>query len=107
MAGQLAGCRDERVNQQQGGKAAAFARLFTVPGMNHCSGGPATDKFDMLSVLERWVERGQAPDSIPAEASNPGYFGVAARTRPLCPHPQYAHYNGAGDINVQSNFTCR
>ncbi len=51
--------------------------------------------------------RGIAPASVPAEASNPGYFGVASRTRPLCPYPQYAHYSGSGDINAASNFSCR
>ena len=45
--------------------------------------------------------------SVPAEASSPGYFGVASRSRPLCPYPQYAHYNGSGDINVASSFVCR
>src|SRR5256885_11142930 len=37
------------------GDAADFARLYLVPGMNHCSGGPATDQFDMLSSLVAWV----------------------------------------------------
>lgn len=75
--------------------------------MNHCAGGVATDRFDMLKPLKDWVERGIAPASVPAEASNPGYFGVASRTRPLCPYPQYAHYSGSGDINAASNFSCR
>lgn len=96
-----------KVNERQGGKAADFARLFPVPGMNHCSGGPATDKFDMLTALENWVERGIAPDSIHATATNPAYFGASARSRPLCPFPKFAQYNGAGDINVAESFTCR
>ena len=96
-----------KLNTEQGGAAAAFARLFLVPGMNHGSGGPATDKFDMLSALEDWVERGVAPDSVLAAASNPGFFGVASRTRPLCAYPTWARYNGTGDINVASNFSCR
>lgn len=95
-----------KLNAEQGGKAAAFARLFLVPGMNHGSGGPATDRFDMLSALENWVERGIAPDSILASASTPGYFGVSSRTRPLCPYPSWARYQGSGDINVASSFTC-
>lgn len=41
--------------------ANAFARLYLVPGMGHCSGGPATDQFDMLASLVDWVERGVAP----------------------------------------------
>ena len=96
----------DKVNQAQGGTASSFVRLFLVPGMNHGSGGPATDRFDMLRALEDWVERGVAPDSIPASATNPGYFGVASRTRPLCAYPGWAHYKGAGDINEASSFTC-
>jgi feruloyl esterase len=95
-----------QLNEREGGRAANFARLFTVPGMNHCSGGPATDRFDMLSTLEDWVERGKAPDRILATAGQPAYFGVASRTRPLCPYPQYARYKGSGDINDAANFDC-
>ena len=54
------------------GKADAFARLFLVPGMNHCSGGPATDQFDMLAPLVAWVEQGKAPDSVTAKARGAG-----------------------------------
>ena len=86
--------------------AAGFARLFLVPGMNHCSGGPGTDRFDMLTPLVAWVERGEAPDQISAWSGTPGYFGVAARTRPLCPYPQIARYKGSGDINTEANFAC-
>lgn len=95
-----------KLNQIQGGAAASFARLFLVPGMNHGSGGPATDRFDMLTALEDWVERGVAPDNIPASAANPSYFGVASRTRPLCAYPAWAHYKGTGDINLAASFTC-
>ena len=94
-----------KVNAREGGTAADFLKLFVVPGMAHCTGGMATDRFDMLTALENWVERGNA-DSVPAEASRPGFFGVASRSRPLCPYPKYAHYKGSGDINVASNFTC-
>ena len=97
----------DKVNQAQNGTAAQFVRLFLVPGMNHGAGGPATDRFDALTALEDWVERGVAPDSILAAATNPGYFGVASRTRPLCAYPTWARYNGTGDINVASNFNCR
>ena len=95
-----------KLNLEQGGTAASFARLFLIPGMNHGGGGPSTDKFDMLTALEDWVERGIAPDSIPASASTPAYFGVASRTRPLCPYPTWAHYKGTGDINEAANFSC-
>jgi hypothetical protein len=95
------------LNSTNGGTVASFVRLFVVPGMNHCSGGPATDQFDTLTPLVNWVENGVAPDSIVATASNPGYFNVASRTRPLCPFPKQARYNGTGDINVASSFTCQ
>ena len=51
----------DRLQANHSGKADAFARLFLVPGMNHCSGGPATDQFDMLAPLVAWVEQGKAP----------------------------------------------
>lgn len=84
-----------------------FARLFVVPGMNHCSGGPATDSFDALTPLVNWVEKGTAPDSIVAAASNPGYFNAASRTRPLCPYPKQTRYKGTGDVNDAANFMCQ
>ena len=83
------------------------ARMYVVPGMAHCSGGPATDNFDMLPQLVNWVERGQAPESVPAKASNPGFFNVPARSRPLCPYPSQARYTGTGDINDAASFSCR
>jgi pimeloyl-ACP methyl ester carboxylesterase len=87
-------------------KAEDFARLFVVPGMNHCSGGPSTDDFDMFPEVVNWVEKGVAPDSVVATASNPGYFGVESRSRPLCPYPKQARYKGSGDINDVDNFRC-
>lgn len=96
----------DKLNQAQNGTAAQFVRLFLVPGMNHGAGGPLTDRFDALAALEAWVERGLAPDSIPASATNPGYFGVASRSRPLCAYPNWAHCKGAGDINDAASFAC-
>ncbi len=99
------------------GDAADFARLYLVPGMNHCSGGPATDQFDMLSSLVAWVEKGQAPDRVIASARRAGNAGGAntdlpatwspTRTRPLCPHPLAARYNGSGDMESAASFSCR
>ncbi len=40
-----------RVAQANGGDASDFARFYPVPGMNHCSGGPAADQFDLLTPL--------------------------------------------------------
>ena len=30
-------------------------RLYMVPGMIECNGGPGTDTFDMLATMRRWV----------------------------------------------------
>jgi feruloyl esterase len=95
------------MNAKESGNAANFARLFVVPGMNHCSGGPSTDNFDMFPEVVNWVEKGVAPNSVVANASSPGFFGVASRSRPLCAYPKQSRYNGSGDINVASNFSCQ
>ncbi|CCA92157.1 tannase/feruloyl esterase family alpha/beta hydrolase [Novosphingobium sp. PP1Y] len=83
------------VNAANGGKADGFVRVFPVPGMNHCGGGPATDRFDSLAALESWVIDGVAPASIPATAGDDTPW--PGRKMPLCPYPQIALANGAGD----------
>ena len=81
---------------------AAWARLFIVPGMTHCGGGPALDDFDPLAAIEAWVEHGQPPDRLVAHgAAFPG------RSRPICPYPMEAHYIGAGDSQEADSFACR
>jgi feruloyl esterase len=84
------------------GKVPEFLRLFAVPGMNHCSGGPATDCFPIFSALVDWVEKGVVPERLMARssASAPKTYGWTLpegahyRTRPLCPYPKYARYTG-------------
>ena len=106
----------DKLQANHSGKADAFARLFLVPGMNHCSGGPATDQFDMLAPLVAWVEQGKAPDSVTAKARGAGANVVNAelpaswsanRTRPLCVYPKVARYNGTGDVESASSFSCK
>ena len=89
-----------------GGQAAAdaFARAYFVPGMHHCSGGPGVDTFDMLPVLEQWVEHGVPPSHVVARHV---VNGATARSRPLCPHPQVATYGGTGSIDDAASFVCR
>ncbi len=75
-----------------------------VPGMGHCGGGEGPNTFDMVAVIEGWVERGDAPDQIIAShAAN----GTVDRTRPLCPYPQQAVYRGTGSSDEAANFVCR
>lgn len=111
--------------------ANTFLRLYMVPGMQHCYGGPGPNffgQFDPYSfgtnveedsipmnpqhnvsrALEQWVEQGVPPDSIIATKyvndSDPAQ-GIKM-TRPLCPYPQIAKYKGAGDTNDAANFVC-
>ncbi|NML16390.1 tannase/feruloyl esterase family alpha/beta hydrolase [Azohydromonas caseinilytica] len=98
----------ERLAAAHGGAAQAqqFARLFLVPGMNHCSnsGGPATDLYDALTPLVEWVEKGQAPERIVAKAAATAPW--PGRTRPLCPYPKIAQYNGSGSVEDAASFSC-
>lgn len=84
-------------------QADEFARLFMVPGMHHCGGGPGPNTFDMLPALEAWVEKGMAPQQVIASHATDGKVD---RTRPLCPHPLVAKYKETGSIDEAANFTC-
>ena len=79
-------------------------RLFMAPGMGHCAGGEGPNWFDALTAMEQWVEDGQAPDRIVAQRTRDG---VVDRTRPLCPYPQVAVYDGTGDTDDAASFTCQ
>jgi hypothetical protein len=103
------------------GQIDGFYRLFMVPGMGHCGGGtgpnsfgndpstgspaPADPERDIVAALERWVEKGVAPAKLigtGAAAGDPS----KKLTRPLCPYPQVARYQGAGDPNDAASFVC-
>ena len=104
--------------------ASDFYRLFLVPGMLHCGGGPGPNSFgqslaqatplsnapehDILSALERWVEQGVAPERIVAVkyVNNQPAKGIQ-RTRPLCAYPKTAVYKGTGSTDDAANFECR
>lgn len=97
------------VAKQSGAKDAQartgeFARLFLVPGMHHCGGGPGTSNFDMVTELENWVEQKQAPESILASHMT---NGKVDRTRPLCAYPKVAAYTGSGSTDDAANFVCK
>ena len=101
----------ERVMDEAGGAEAtgSFLRLFMIPGMDHCGflpTGPGIDQFgfDPLTALEQWVEEGAAPASLLTTRNDPETGTV--RTRPACPYPQRALYDGSGDPNLAESFTC-
>jgi feruloyl esterase len=91
------------VNKANNGKAASFVRVYPVPGMAHCAGGPATDQFDMLTALVEWVEQGKSPDRVEAAAGATSPW--PKRTRPLCTYPAVARHKG-GDIERSDSFVC-
>jgi feruloyl esterase len=95
----------EDLAQENGGyeKVQQHARLFMVPGMQHCVDGAGPNRFDTLTALEQWVEKGVAPEAIPATHSA---NNVVDRTMPLCKFPEQAHYNGSGDLNGAASWTC-
>lgn len=82
-------------------------RLFMVPGMFHCAGGPGANVFNTLTALDNWVENGTAPEQIIATHYNNNVQsqGVAF-TRPLCPYPQVAKYSGVGATTNAASFVC-
>ncbi len=80
--------------------ADSYARLFMVPGMNHCGGGVATDQFDPLSAVQAWVEQHRAPDRIVATGA-----ALPGQSRPLCAYPRYAQFQG-GDQRQAASFAC-
>jgi len=85
-------------------QAGNWIRLFMAPGMAHCAGGEGPDSFDSLGALEHWVEQGTPPERIVAAHRT---AGKVDRTRPLCPYPQAARYDGTGSIDEAENFSCR
>ena len=91
----------ERLTPRDDSGPHAWARLFLIPGMTHCGGGKATDEFDMLSAIQAWVEDGRAPDRIVASGK-----AFPGQTRPLCPYPQVARFEG-GDPADERSFVCR
>ena len=93
----------KRINDAVGRSAANSLALFMVPGMGHCQGGPGTDVFDKVAALDRWVETGTKPQSIPASHMT---AGVVDRTRPLCAYPATARYIGTGSTDDAKNFRC-
>ncbi len=101
-------------------KAESFVRLYMIPGMQHCIGGPGPSSFGQLgtktargpehgiyTALEQWVEKGLTPGDVVATkyVEDSSAKGVQI-TRPLCPYPQLAKYKGSGDTNEYTSFEC-
>jgi hypothetical protein len=96
---------DSVVNFLGGGYAQTqqFFRHFLAPGVGHCSGGNGPQPQNLFQSVVNWVENGQAPNTILASRS---LGGGVTQTRPLCPYPAFAKYNGSGSTNDAANFSC-
>lgn len=97
-AGSGEAARDQALSDTQ-----AFFRLFLVPGMGHCSGGPGYNRVDPLPALERWVEDGVAPDTILGTRVEDG---EVVRSRPICAYPAASTWDGSGDPDDAASFVC-
>ncbi len=99
-----------RLIEEMGAKSVrSFVRYYTIPGLGHVFGSPQSAGggffagWDPLPALEAWVEKGQAPSGLVTTDQNAATRG---RTRPVCEWPSWPKYNGAGDPNSASSFTC-
>jgi len=90
----------ESVLSKMGSNQSDWLRLFMAPGMGHCGGGPGVNTFDSIGALEKWVEKGVAPETMTG-------VGAQGFTRPMCQYPQYAEYKGSGDLKDGSNWACK
>ncbi|MCA6124849.1 tannase/feruloyl esterase family alpha/beta hydrolase [Bradyrhizobium sp. WSM 1704] len=87
-------------------RTQSYARLFMVPGMYHCSGGPGPNTFDALTPLVTWVETGTPPETILATKFVADTPPAVQMTRPLCVFPKVPKYSGSGDASKAANFAC-
>jgi feruloyl esterase len=92
------------VLSKMGAKQDNWVRLFMIPGMGHCQGGPGPSQVNYMGALERWRESGVAPDQLQAYHVTNNRVDMA---RPLCPYPQVAQYKGVGSTNDAANFLCK
>lgn len=91
-----------RAQKVLGATTSDSVRLFMVPGMGHCAGGPGASTFDALRALDQWVN-GVVPETIPASHLSDG---KAVFTRPLCAYPKVARWNGHDDPTQAASFRC-
>jgi hypothetical protein len=113
----------KQVRQTMGDqKAESFTRLYMVPGMEHCYGGPGATAFGQFGIgtakgstnglfdsLQDWVEKGSPDEAVFATKFVSGADGkmTSVMTRPLCAYPAVATYNGGGDSTDGANFACK
>jgi len=107
--------------EQRFGRAGVrgFARLFLMPGMDHCRGGGVPDRFggaggldgegisraagdDLLTAMEQWLDGGPPPAQVRTAQFKDG---KPVRTRPACAFPSRVRYVG-GPVEHAESYTC-
>ncbi|MDT8398584.1 MAG: tannase/feruloyl esterase family alpha/beta hydrolase [Pseudomonadales bacterium] len=94
----------EGVRQTLGGEQSDWMRLYLMPGMGHCQGGIGPDQADFLGALASWREAGVAPEQITAARIREGRVDM---TRPLCPYPAVATWDGQGNPDDAASYSCQ
>jgi hypothetical protein len=94
----------DRLTKQMGGakRTQEFTRLFMAPGIGHCGGGPGFAPARAFDAVVNWVEKGIAPDTLPSSRTVAG----KTQTRPLCPYPSVAKWNGEGSVDDAASYSC-
>jgi feruloyl esterase len=92
------------VLEKMGPNQDDWYRLFMMPGMMHCRGGPGPNQFNVMGVIERWREANTPPSQIVASHVTDNRVDM---TRPLCAYPQVAEWTGTGNTSDAANFVCR
>ncbi len=106
---------NERMKAATGALAASDTRMFMVPGVLHCGGGPGPSQIDWLGDLDNWVKTGKAPEQVIARTAAPPVrpdvprspTPVKTMVRPVCAYPVKARYDGKGDPNAEASFSCK
>jgi pimeloyl-ACP methyl ester carboxylesterase len=95
----------ERVLAANGGspQVSQFTRFFLAPGVGHCGGGDGPSPVNLFEELVNWVEKGVAPDTIPASRRREN---GTVLSRPLCAYPKVAQWTGTGSTDEAANFVC-
>jgi hypothetical protein len=91
--------------EERDSRAGGYTRLYLLPGVAHCDGGPGPDRVDWLGAIVDWVEHGKAPQRL--ISAKLGADRRPVRARPVCPHPQRAVYKGSGSTDEEQNFVCK
>jgi feruloyl esterase len=82
-----------------------FARLFMLPGVNHCGGGNAPNQLDLVDPILNWVQNGTAPTSVLATQTSSSSPSTVTATRPIFPYPEISRYDGTGNVNDAASYT--